>query len=456
WLFPEKGLPGRNLRGVQWGMVAPRVGIAYQLKPNTIIRTGFGVFYAMAPYGANHYGTSPFGASTPWLNSLDGITPNHRLSNPFPSGVLQPEGSAGGLLSANGLGIGGPVTAEMTTPYNMQWNFTIAQQFGGQLGVEVAYAGNKGVHLPFRTGWYMDQLPYSVHRPDAGLLDLVPNPYFGLIPVGAMSTQNVQRGHLLTPYPHYPSVNFAAPGWGNSNYHSFQAKIEKRFSSGNSVVLAYTFSKLLSDGADNAWDAAGVTDFNCRSCAKSVSPYDQRHRLVTSFTYDLPFGKGKQYGSGWNSFLNAAFGQWQINGIGTINSGLNLQFGVPQNTSFSFGGGQRPDVVAGQEAALDNPTIARWFNTDAFRLPAQYTFGTIGRMHPNLRSDRIENLDFSVFKNFRIKERVTLQFRAEWFNLTNSPIFASPNTTVGSTAFGIVTGQDNLPRQTQLALKFLF
>jgi hypothetical protein len=456
WLFPEKGLPGRNLRGVEWRKIAPRVGIAYQMRPNTIIRTGFGMFYAMAPYGANHYGTSPFGASTPWLTSLDGITPNHLLNNPFPNGVLLPEGSAGGLLSALGLGMGGPVTAEMTTPYNMQWNFTIAQQLGGQLGIELAYAGNKGVHLPFRTGWYMDQLPASVHRPDAGLLDLVPNPFFGIIPVGAMSTQNVQRGQLFTPYPHYPGVNFAAPGWGNSNYHSFQAKIEKRFSSGNSVVLAYTMSKLLSDGADNAWDAAGVTDFNCRACAKSVSPYDQRHRLVTSFTYDLPFGKGKQYGSGWNSFLNGVFGQWQINGIGTINSGLNLQFGVPQNTSFSFGGGQRPDVVAGQEARLDNPTIARWFNTDAFRLPAQYTFGTIGRMHPNLRSDRVENLDFSVFKNFRIKERATVQFRAEWFNLTNSPIFGMPNTTVGSTAFGIVTGQDNLPRQTQLALKFLF
>jgi hypothetical protein len=455
WLFPDKGLGRRSLRSPQYRNFAPRVGLAYQLRPGTIIRAGYGIFFAMASFGANHYGTSPFGASTPWLASLDGVNPNNRFSNPFPTGVILPEGSARGLLSATGLGVGSPIPSEMTTPYNQQWNFTIAQQFANQVGVEVAYAGNKGVHLPFRTGWQMDQLHPSLIRPDAGLLDLVPNPFFGTINVGAMSTRTVQRGQLLTPYPQYPNVNYAAPGWGNSNYHSFQAKVEKRFSTGNSVVLAYTFSKLLSDGADNAWDAAAQVNFYCRACDKSVSPYDQRHRLVTSFTYEMPFGKGKQIGSGWNSFLNAVLGQWQVNGIATINSGLNLQFNVPQNTSFSFGGNQRPDVT-GVPAKLDDPTIRRWFNTEAFAIPQQYTFGTLGRMHPNLRSDRIENLDFSVFKNFRIRERATVQFRAEWFNFTNSPIFAMPNTTVGSSAFGTVTAQDNLPRQTQLALKFLF
>jgi hypothetical protein len=455
WLFPNKGLPGRGVRSPEYRKIGPRVGIAYQLRPGTIIRTGYGIFYAMASYGANHYGTAPFGASTPWLASLDGVTPNDFLSNPFPNGVTLPEGPARGLLAATGLGVSGPVPSEMTTPYNQQWNFTIAQQFGGQLGLEVAYAGNRGVHLPFRLGWQMDQLHPDLMRPDAGLLDLVPNPFFGIINVGTMSTRMVQRGQLLTPYPQYPGVTFAAPGWGNSNYHSLQAKLEKRFSAGNSVVVAYTFSKLLSDGADNAWDSAAQTNFYCRACDKSVSPYDQRHRFVSSFTYELPIGNGKSLGSNWNSLLNAAFGQWQINGIATVNSGLNLQFYVPQNTSFSFGGNQRPDVT-GVPAKIDNQSIQRWFNTDAFAIPRQYTFGTLGRMHPNLRADRIENLDFSVFKNFRIRERATVQFRAEWFNFTNSPVFAMPNTTVGNSAFGTVTAQENAPRQTQLALKILF
>jgi len=128
---------------------------------------------------------------------------------------------------------------------------------------------------------------------------------------------------------------------------------------------------------------------------------------------------------------------------------------LPANNSNSFGGGQRPDST-GREAKLDNPTINQWFDTSAFTIPAQYTFGTVGRIHPSIRSDRIESLDGSVFKNFRIRERASVQFRAEWFNLANHPIFGDPNTTVGNVNFGRVLSTANGPRQTQLALKFLF
>jgi hypothetical protein len=454
--FPDNGMDRRTLRPVEWRKVAPRVGLAYQLRPSTVIRSGYGIFYAMAPYGANFYPTAPFRAITPWLNSLDGVNPHHLLSNPFPDGVLQPEGSRLGLIAANGQGVTAPVPVEtMTTPYNQQWNFTIARQFGQNMVIEAAYVGNKGVHIPFRNGWEMNQLHPDLIRPDAGLLELVDNPFFGIVPVGPLSTPRVQRGRLLTRFPQYPSVLYWAPSWGNSNYHAFQAKLEKRFSGGNSVVVAYTWSKLISDGGDNAWSSALFTNYFCRACEKSISPYNQPHRLVGSFTYELPFGRGKTYGAGWNSFLNAVLGQWQLNGIATLNSGLPLQFAVPQNTSFSFGGGQRPDAT-GADARMDNPTLQKWFDTSAFALPAPYTFGNLGRVHPTLRSDRIENIDFSVFKNFRIRERFTLQFRAESFNLTNTPVFNPPNTTVGDANFGVVTSQANRPRQTQLALKILF
>ena len=126
------------------------------------------------------------------------------------------------------------------------------------------------------------------------------------------------------------------------------------------------------------------------------------------------------------------------------------------NTSFSFGGGQRPDST-GVNAALDSPTLDRWFDTGAFRLPAQYTFGNMGRMHPSLRSDFVELFDLSVFKRFRISgERVGLELRGEFFNVLNHPVFGAPNTTVGNAQFGRVTGTANAPRQTQLALKLLF
>ena len=453
WLFPGKGLDGRSLKSIEWGKIAPRIGLAYQIRPGTVMRIGAGIFYTTAPYGANNYGTAPFRASTPWVPTVDGVTPTDLLRNPFPNGVLQPEGSANGLLAALGLGVGTPVPSTMTTPYNSQWNFSIAQDFGNSSVLEVAYAGNKGTHLPI--SWQMDQLADSFIRPDAGLLDVVPNPFFGIIKVGAMSTPTVQRGQLLTPYPHIPGVSFAGASWGNSNFHALQAKYEKRFSAGSNVVVAYTFSKLIADTGDNAWASSPARNANCRACDRSISPYDTRHRLVTSFTYELPFGRGKQFGSSWGGVVNAILGQWQTNGILTFNSGLPTQITATGNTSFSFGGTQRPDST-GQNAEIDNPTLDRWFDTSAFRNPAQYTFGSVGRMHPSLRSDFVEALDFSIFKRFRFKERLSVEFRGEWFNALNHPIFGEPNGQVGNALFGRVTGTANGPRQTQLALKLLF
>ncbi|HYI92189.1 MAG TPA: TonB-dependent receptor [Bryobacteraceae bacterium] len=453
YIFPNDGIDGRGLRSAQLGNFAPRVGIAYQVLPNTVIRTGYGIFYTMAPYGANNYGTAPFRASTPWLTSLDGVTPYNLLRNPYPEGVLVPEGSANGLLAALGQGVGAPVQDTLKTPYNQQWNFTISQQVGSSMGIEIGYAGNKGTLLPL--SWQYDQLRLDQMTPDAGLLDLVPNPFYGTITVGPLSTPTVQRGHLLTPFPQYPGVSYAGVSHGNSNFHALQAKVEKRFQAGSNVVVAYTWSKLISDGGDNAWTSAGFRDNYCRACDRSISPYNQPHRLVASFTYELPFGQGKSMGANWNGFVNAILGNWQVNGIGTLNSGLPIQINNPANNSFSFGGGQRPDSN-GQEARLDDPTIARWFDTSAFSIAPNYTFGNLGRVHPNLKTDTVENFDFSIFKNFRIGERYSVQFRGEWFNIANHPIFGAPANTVGAGNFGAVTSQANSPRQTQLALKFLF
>lgn len=342
----------------------------------------------------------------------------------------------------------------MTTPYNSQWNFSIGQDLGKGMVLDLAYAGNKGTHLPLP--WQMDQLADSQIRPDAGLLETVPNPFFGIIPVGPLSTRTVQRGELLTPYPQYPGVSFAGTSWGNSNFHSFQATFKKRFSQSGTIVTAYTWSKLIADGGDNAWDSSGFRNFNCRACERSVSPYHYPHRLVMTSTYELPFGKGKQFGNQWNRFVNAVLGQWQVNGVLTLSSGSPLQMLTTGNTSFSFGGGQRPDST-GQDARLDSPTLDRWFDTGAFKLPAQYTFGNMGRMHPNLRSDFVETLDMSVFKRFNlVGERVALELRGESFNALNHPVFGSPNTTVGNAQFGRVTGTANAPRQTQFALKLLW
>ena len=174
-------------------------------------------------------------------------------------------------------------------------------------------------------------------------------------------------------------------------------------------------------------------------------------------TYELPLGRHKAIGGGWNKMLDAVFGQWQVNGIFTISKGLPLRFAVAQKTiNAGPGAGQKPDASGINPDLGSKRTIDRWFDTAQILTPKPYTFGTLGRTDPRLRGDGAANLDGSVFKNFRIGERAQVQFRAEAFNATNTPLFAPPATTLGGANFGVVTVQENSPRQMQMALKILF
>lgn len=452
---------GMNLRGgyefpdsvhpYQWKNFGPRVGFAYQASEKTVLRAGYGLFFGIPPY-SGVFGGPMYSASTQWVNSVDGVTPYRTLDNPYPDGYNQAEGSANGLLAAMSTGVNSPVPSTMTAPYNQQWNFSLQYTPVRDLLLEAAYAGNKGTHLPL--SWQMNQLDPSLISP--AMLQTVDNPFYGIIPKGTLGQPTVQQGQLLR-HPQYDSVTFASMSAGNSNYHSLQLKVEKRFFRGANAMLAYTWSKLIDDGGTNAWMSAGSFRNNyCRRCERGLSAYDQPHRLVANFTYELPFGRGKAVGANWNRAVNALLGQWQVNGILTYNTSRPLVFNVIQNTSNSFGGGQHPDTT-GVNAALSGSerTIAKWFDTSQFSLPSPYTFGNLGRS-TNLRADAFKNIDFSIFKSFRITERMDIQFRAESFNLLNQVVFAAPNTTVGSATFGQVTSQDNAPRQIQFGLKILF
>ena len=136
-------------------------------------------------------------------------------------------------------------------------------------------------------------------------------------------------------------------------------------------------------------------------------------------------------------------------------SGQPLVFATASNNSYTFGGGQHPDVV-GDAVLSDGKSIYQWFNTAAFAQPANFTAGNLARTFTGVRQDKTKNLDFSLFKNFRVKERYQVALRAEAFNLTNTPVFGAPGTTVNGANFGIVTGQSNVARNIQLALKLVF
>jgi hypothetical protein len=448
----------RGVRSIEHKL-NPRFGIAYQLNQKTVIRTGYGIFYGVPKFAAtDRYTGAPYASTTPWNATLDTVNPTNLLRNPFPQGYVLPVGRGPGALSGVGFALSSAWASEMKTPYNQQWNFNIQRHLTNNMMFEVSYAGNKGTHNEIVQG-DLGQLRPEQLTPANNLLTLVPNPFFGLIdPASPLGAATVQRGRLLRgQFAEFTSVGPGNPAWGNSNYHSFQTRFENRFGGGASMGVAYTWSKSIADSSDGIWnDGQGtLRNWYCRSCERSLTTYDVPHRMVVNYNYELPFGKGRKYGTNMNWLANAILGGWQSNGVFTIASGQPLIFSQTTNNSFSFGGSQRPDVVGG-DARIPVRSIDKWYDTTQFRVAANYTFGTMSRTHSNLRADFTRGLNFSLFKNTRVRERLNVQFRAEAFNLTNTPVFAAPNNNVESGAFGTVTGQSNGPRTIQLGLKLLF
>ena len=452
---------GRNtIRNIEW-KPSPRIGIAYSLNDKTVFRIAYGIFFGVPYAGATReFTSSAFSTSTPWVASVDGVHPNALFSNPFPAGYTYPAGSSQGLLSAVGQNLSSALPSTIKTLYSQQWNFSIQRSITTDSVLQVAYVGNKGTHLNWYSGGgatSLNQLAPSLSSLGNALLTLVPNPFYGVITTGGPLAQpTVQYGQLLRPFPEWQTVAADGEAIGNSEYNALQASYTKRFAGGVSIISGYTWSKLMSDISDGVWSAAGsIRSSYCVRCEHSPSSYDTPHRFTLSATGELPFGKGKMFGSNWNRFVNTVLGGWQANGLLTLNSGHPLVFGTAANNSYTFGGGQHPNVV-GNPVLSSGQSIYSWFNTAAFAQPANFTSGNLSRTYTGVRTDWTRNLDASLFKTFTVTERIHVQFRAETFNLSNTPVFGSPGTTINGANFGVITSQSNAPRNMQLGLKLLF
>jgi outer membrane receptor protein involved in Fe transport len=432
---------------------APRFGFAYQVAPKTVLRGGSGIFYSSITgigSGFGSFGVSGFSAQTTMVASLDGLTPFNTLRNPFPAGLVQASGSSQGPATLLGQAVNFTDRSNLS-PYAVQWNFNVQHELPGALLVEVGYIGSHGVKFPENRS--LNQLPDSALALKDDLRTQVSNPFAGQITSGILAQSTVARAQLLRPYPHFDGLTSSNVSWATSIYHALGVKAEKRYANGLTMLGTYTFSKSIDYGigtfAGEGLGGAGFQDWNNLRAERSVSTLDQTHRLIFNTVYELPF-----YRNG-HGIAGKALGGWQISGIYVAYSGNPLGAGSATNNTFSQGGGQRPNWT-GVSARLDNPTPQRWFDTSQFTTPAAYTFGNSARTYSGLRSDSAGQLDFSLLKNTRIRERWNLQFRAEFFNLTNTPRFAPPNMTQGNNQFGTVSSMASQPRVIQFALKLLY
>lgn len=399
---------------------SPRFGLAYRLNEKTAFRAGFGVFYEEwaddTQQSQNQSGNWPDTANMQLFSLNMPSTQSVSVLNPWPNLFPDPTPFTGGAVAS--------ADPYLKNEYSMQWNFGVQRQLSSDTLVSLNYvgSGNRNGRLGgfYNTAW----------TPGPG------NP----------------QARALYPY----SVSsYYQRSWARSSYEAFQFRLEKKFHGGLTYAVNYTYSKSIDNGCSGYENPEGcaIQDPYHFNNDRSVSAFDLTHILTGSWVYQLPFGEGKFLHTGSHA-INYIIGNWQLNGI------LSLRSGVPFNLSLSgdtanIGSGapnDRPNVVANWQLA--NSTRAQWFNTAAFAPTPAFAFGNLGRNV--LRTDWGRNLDLSLFREFPVREGMKFQLRFEAFNALNQVVYGTPGSTVGFPNFGVVTTIANSPRVAQASLKFLF
>jgi len=419
---------------------APRIGLAYQAMNKLVMRAGFGMFYIQSyQLGPS---TDGYSQSTPYVGTIDGITPANLLSNPFPSGVIEPTGRSLGGLQDVGFSVGSALDRNRPTPYMEQWMFGLQYALTPNDMIDVTYLGNRGVKLPFG-GVQKDQLPPQDLAQGNALTASVTNPYFGYITASGCGLNNatVPAFQLMLPYPQYCSLSDSQPPGSFSNYNAAEITFRHRWAQSLQIGVSYTISKFIdNDGGEGTWANAGsAADRNAYdlSAEKSLDGNDIPQSLVVNYVYQLPVGHGKHFAPNLKGVGDAILGGWELSGITTAKSGFPLSITTSNNTIGKFNAGQRPNLVG--DPHVSNPTIQEWFNTAAFAPVTGYAFGDVPRYMPNLRAPGIKNWDLGIEKNWHWAERWRVQFRAEMYNAFNNVNFFAPNQTLGSPGFGTIS-----------------
>lgn len=444
----------------KWG---PRIGVAYQATSATVVRAGYGIFWAPQFALGAPIATVGYNQSTSYIATTDNyVTPAGSLADPFPAGILQPVGNSLGAATGIGQSLS-LVDPHARSPYVQQFSFDIQRQLPFGIGAEVGYVGSRSKHLSLGApSINLDALNPALLSLGSALTESVPNPFYGNGGTGVIGTPTVQGSQLLLPYPAYKAINLLFTDNNKARYDSLVLKAQKNLGKGLMFLSTLTWSRNRdesSGGPGNTLNqgAKGPQNPYDMAAEYAFSNVDAPFRWATSFSYELPFGRNQAF-LNKGGVTNYVLGGWVVNAVSIYQSGFPLQITQSTNYNAAFGyASQRPDatgvspVTSGSlEARLNN-----YINPAAFSTAPQFTFGDVSRTLA-MRGPGQSNWDMSVFKNFVIRETVKAQFRCEALNAFNTPLFYGPNTSFGSSSFGKITTQANFSRQLQLALRFSF
>ena len=438
----------------------PRIGVAYKVRENWVLRGGYGLYYI----GDDRMGsTNGFSRQTNAIVSTDGLTPYPGMTtaNPYVAlpgaQLLDAVGTSQGAASF----LGESVQAwerNRALPYTHQYSFDIQHELPGSMLFEIGYSGNTTRRLPL--DFVQNYVPASNlgQRTSTGAIDtayytdLVPNPMAGLIPNNAsLNGATIQRRYLMYAFPQFTDAPIYSVPIGRNQYHGMTVKVTRRLSQGLSFLASYGIGKNLQETRWlNPQDFGGLANpESTRLVKESNQNIDAPQKFVIAGIYELPFGKGRRFAPGVPGILNQVIGGWQLNWDITYQSGWMVDYpNAPQNQPGS--------------AKLANPTRTQVFETSLWKtasgtpVPTQepYTLRTFPLLFSDVRRPGYQNWDTSLSKFFPIKESLRLQFRFEMVNMMNHPWFADmASTDVTSPAFGQLNPtQRNLPRFIKLVM----
>jgi hypothetical protein len=474
-----------------YGGFAPRLGGVYRLSEKTVLRSGYGIFYTQAFYPGWGGGISldGFQANPSFSSTLGGIQPAFLLSQGFPQNFTPPPTIQSGYRNGQGI-LYRPLDANERS-YSHQWNVTVERELLRQMSLSVAYVGTAGRRLPSSIDadnaidpkfLSMGRQLYDEFHPGMTSLDGVALPYAGWVEQMTGCAPSVAQA--LRPFPQYcDNLVGLNQNRGESQYHSLQMKLERRFSQGFYALVSYTLSRTVSNGSDNTqsdattWSGAhGVISPFEKNRTKAVTVDDVPHVLSAAFVYELPVGRGKRYLT-QGGVTQALLGGWQLSTIFRYSSGLPFFFrvnGTACNVPGQFRAGcipaiTNPDAVFAQDKGSYDPNAGPLFNKSAFEPVSAFNFyyGRGNRIEEDVRGFAYRNQDLSFIKNTRLGGGANFQFRFEMFNMWNWHVFGARGTTFGATTdafdldlasptFGKWKGGVSDPRNMQLAVRIEF